>query len=91
MWLDVLEGRRHPLKHGYFCTRQPDDDQRLQGITPFDARAAEAQFFASTKPWCDSKAKARFGTGSLVKSVSELLTTIIRESYGSLFSPSHSG
>ena len=81
MWLGVLEGRHHPLKHGYFCTRQPDDDQRLAGIAPADARAAEAEFFKSTAPWATSEAKARFGIPNLVKSASALLTRIIRDSY----------
>lgn len=27
-WLDVIEGRRHPLVHGYYCTRQMNDAER---------------------------------------------------------------
>ncbi|KAH9915934.1 P-loop containing nucleoside triphosphate hydrolase protein [Epithele typhae] len=80
MWLDVLEGRRHPLRHGYFCTLQPDDDSRLAGITPAQAREREAEFFRKTTPWAQCASKERLGTRSLVKSVSELLTTIIRDS-----------
>ncbi|KAI0633205.1 P-loop containing nucleoside triphosphate hydrolase protein [Trametes polyzona] len=82
-WLDVLEGRappEHALRHGYFCTRQPDDDQRLAGITPGAARAAEAEFFRTTAPWGSSTCPRRFGTGNLVKSISELLTRIISDS-----------
>ena len=80
MWLDVVEGRRHPLKHGYYCTRQPDDDSRISGISPADARAAEAKFFKTTAPWSSSTAPHRFGTPNLVKSISELLTKIISDS-----------
>ncbi|PIL25642.1 transporter [Ganoderma sinense ZZ0214-1] len=80
MWLDVLEGRRHQLKHGYFCTRQPDDDKRLLGISPADARADEVEFFKSTAPWSTSVAHSRFGTSNLVKNISELLTGIITDS-----------
>ncbi|KAI0350447.1 hypothetical protein OH77DRAFT_1430922 [Trametes cingulata] len=80
MWLDVIEGREHPLQHGYYCTRQPDDDQRLEGITPAAARAAEVQFFRTTAPWSTSTCLHRYGTANLVKSISELLTRIISDS-----------
>ncbi|KAI0363541.1 hypothetical protein BV20DRAFT_958073 [Pilatotrama ljubarskyi] len=86
MWLDVLEGREHPLQHGYYCTRQPDDDQRLEGITPAQARAAEVQFFRTTGPWSTSTCLHRFGTTNLVKSISELLTRIISDSLPKLMS-----
>ena len=80
MWIEVLEGRSHPLKHGYYCTRQPDDDARLAGIKPSEARELEAEFFSQVEPWVASSARARFGTPNLVKSVSKLLTKIIRDS-----------
>lgn len=80
MWLDVLEGREHALQHGYYCTRQPDDDQRLAGITPAAARTAEADFFRTTAPWSGSTCPHRFGTQNLVRSISELLTRIISDS-----------
>ena len=80
MWLEVLEGRRHQLKHGYFCTRQPDDDKRLLGISPADARTDEVEFFKTSAPWSTSVAHSRFGTANLVKNISELLTGIITDS-----------
>ncbi|KAH9851169.1 P-loop containing nucleoside triphosphate hydrolase protein [Lenzites betulinus] len=80
MWLDVLEGREHVLTHGYYCTRQPDDDQRLAGVTQAAARTAEAEFFRGTPPWSSSTHPHRFGTQNLVKNISELLTKIIGES-----------
>ncbi len=80
MWLEVLEGRRHSLRHGYYCTRQPDDDERTRGITGADARAAELSFFQSTAPWSGSTHQHRFGTANLVQNLSSLLTHIIRES-----------
>ncbi|KAI9058580.1 hypothetical protein FKP32DRAFT_1761408 [Trametes sanguinea] len=86
LWLDVLEGREHPLQHGYYCTRQPDDDQRLAGITAADARAAEAEFFRTTSPWSTSTVPHRFGTQNLVKSISELLTRIISDTLPQLLS-----
>ncbi|KZT66610.1 hypothetical protein DAEQUDRAFT_695305 [Daedalea quercina L-15889] len=73
-WLDVLEGRnvQHRLTHGYFCTRQPDEAERRDGITAAQARAAEATFFAKTIPQ-----PQHFGTPNLVKTLSARLTHII--------------
>ena len=75
MWLDVLEGRRHPLKHGYYCVRQPDDDTRLKGITDADARQREAEFFKTVAPWATCAHRGRFGTPALVNRGSELSST----------------
>jgi hypothetical protein len=80
LWLDVVEGRRHPLTHGYYCTRQPDDDERLKKITTAEAREAEVNFFNRTAPWKESKYQARFGTANLVATLSVLLVRIITES-----------
>ena len=80
LWLEVIEGRRHPLRHGYFCTRQPDDDERTRGISSADARDVETEFFKTTAPWADSAHHQRFGTKNLVQNISTLLTQIIRES-----------
>ncbi|GBE86763.1 P-loop containing nucleoside triphosphate hydrolase protein [Sparassis latifolia] len=77
LWLDVIEGRHHALTHGYYCTRQPDDEERNAGITTAKARAAEADFFAKTSPWCISTHQHRFGTPSLIKNLSKLLTQVI--------------
>ncbi len=32
-WLDIMEGRRHPLKHRYFVTRHPNQKELNRGIT----------------------------------------------------------
>lgn len=77
LWLDVIEGRRFPLKHGYYCTRQPDDDERTKGITTAQAREAEMAFFRNNAPWSTSAQKHRFGTTQLVANLSKLLTQII--------------
>ncbi|PSR74398.1 hypothetical protein PHLCEN_2v9906 [Hermanssonia centrifuga] len=81
LWLDVVEGRRFPLHHGYYCTRQPDDHERAKGITGAQARAAEQEFFAKTAPWFDSSHLHRFGIGNLVANLSRLLTQIIDDTY----------
>ncbi|KAA1467040.1 hypothetical protein DENSPDRAFT_926310 [Dentipellis sp. KUC8613] len=79
LYLDVIEGRNKALLHGYFCTRQPDDDDREKGITYDEARRAEAQYFDTNKPWCDSTHKNRFGVKNLLATLSPLLEKIIRE------------
>ncbi|KAF8591661.1 hypothetical protein K439DRAFT_1626647 [Ramaria rubella] len=79
-WLDVIEGRNHPLKHGYYCTRQPEDSDRAKGITFDDAREAELTFFKNTSPWSTSIQKQRFGTRNLTEKLSTLLSQKIDES-----------
>ncbi|KAJ7185818.1 P-loop containing nucleoside triphosphate hydrolase protein [Mycena filopes] len=80
LWLDVIEGRsKHVLQHGYYCTRQPDDDERARNITSVQARRAEAAFFADTAPWSESTQKDCFGTDNLVSTLSTLLVQIIND------------
>ncbi|KDQ18068.1 hypothetical protein BOTBODRAFT_63785 [Botryobasidium botryosum FD-172 SS1] len=80
-WLDVVEGRSaHKLRHGYFVTRQPDDDERAQGITAERARQVEMEFFNTQTPWNNSTEPRRFGTVNLTDSLSKLLTDIINKS-----------
>lgn len=81
LWLDVIEGRRFPLKHGYYCTRQPDDDERMNGITTENARNVEQNFFQATRPWSRSSQPYRFGTSNLIKSLSKHLSRIIDERF----------
>lgn len=80
-WLDVVEGRAHRLKHGYFVTRQPDDDERNQGFTNERARQLEMEFFNTNSPWSTSSEPGRFGTRNLTVNLSKLLTDIINKSY----------
>ena len=79
LWLDILEGRSqaHHLRHGYYCTRQPDDAERADGIMPSQAREAESRFFAETAPWSTSAQQGRLGTNNLVQYMSSMLTEII--------------
>ena len=79
MWLDILEGRSHSLKHGYYCTRQPNDTEREAGITIAEARAAEANFFAKEMPWSNTLHPQRLCINNLVKTLSTLLIHIISE------------
>ncbi|TFY76660.1 hypothetical protein EWM64_g7352 [Hericium alpestre] len=84
IWLDVLEGRAKPLLHGYYCTRQPDDDEREGGMTPEKAREAEMRYFSTTEPWLSSTQKHRFGIKNLVDMLSPLLEKAIREALPAL-------
>ncbi|THH32770.1 hypothetical protein EUX98_g1377 [Antrodiella citrinella] len=79
IWLDVIEGRLFSLQHGYYCTRQPDDDERTRGITSEQARTAEMDFFKKTAPWSTSKMQHQFGTRNLIANLSRLLSNIIGE------------
>ncbi|KAI0820101.1 P-loop containing nucleoside triphosphate hydrolase protein [Trametes gibbosa] len=77
-YADVLEGRAHQTKHGYYCTRQPDDAERASNSSPASARAAEDKFFAECKPWATSTHRHRLGTDALVAAIANLLTELIR-------------
>ncbi|KAF5349459.1 hypothetical protein D9757_012431 [Collybiopsis confluens] len=78
-WLDVIEDRapRHFLRHGYYCTRQPDDDARSGGIEAKEARENEEHFFRTTSPWAKSTNPAKFGTRNLIATLSRLLVQVI--------------
>ncbi|KAE9397406.1 hypothetical protein BT96DRAFT_1020873 [Gymnopus androsaceus JB14] len=80
LWLDVLEDHRYPLMHGYYCTRQPNDDERCAGIGADEARATEEKFFKTTTPWSKSTSPLRFGIKNLISSLSRLLVQIIDDS-----------
>lgn len=81
LWLQVLEGRRHPPLHGYYCirTRQPNHDDRFVGITHSRAKEVEDTFFAQTTPWSTSSELQRLGTRNLVASLSRLLVQVLND------------
>ncbi|KAH9909437.1 P-loop containing nucleoside triphosphate hydrolase protein [Fomitopsis serialis] len=80
LWLEILEGRSqdHHLRHGYYCTRQPNAAERAAGITPSEAREAETLFFQTTAPWDTSANKQHLGTENLVRHLSNMLAEMIR-------------
>lgn len=81
LWQEVIEGRRHPLIHGYYCTKQPNDVERSAGISSASARQLEMDYFNNNSPWKMSMHKGRFGTNNLVSTLSTLLVQIIKERY----------
>lgn len=90
-WLAIVEGRdvKFPLSLGYYCTRQPDEDERRAGITNAHARQVENDFFAHTPPWSATTHPQHFGTRNLVANLSKLLTKIIDERCGNTARGSH--
>ncbi|TFK69295.1 hypothetical protein BDN72DRAFT_796685 [Pluteus cervinus] len=89
-WVKVLSGAGpYPLERGYFCSKQPDDQQRRSGITPAVARKAEQDFFAKVESWskiADTqiavgvRMRDRYGLPRLVASLSDSLIEIIGQS-----------
>ncbi|KAK7679583.1 hypothetical protein QCA50_017293 [Cerrena zonata] len=77
MQLDVIEGRKHPLKHGYYCIRQPDQKERTRGVTREEMRLIEETFFLQTIHWSTSSHRHRFGTKHLIDDLSTLLSRMI--------------
>ncbi|KAJ6477061.1 P-loop containing nucleoside triphosphate hydrolase protein, partial [Mycena sanguinolenta] len=79
LWHDVIMGYKHPLHHGYFCTRQPDDKERTNGIIGSEARRIEAEFFANSDPWSTCPEQDRLGTDNLISTLSNCLVQMISE------------
>lgn len=79
-WIEILRGKAFKLKHGYFVTKQPSQDQLIKGITHAEARRDEFEFFAKNEPWATqlSDISYRFGTVSLTKFLAQKLGETIR-------------
>ncbi|KAG8946753.1 hypothetical protein FRC04_011409 [Tulasnella sp. 424] len=77
MWLNVLEGRRHPLFHGYYMTKQPGTKELSEKLSWEEARAREKEYFETTTTWANSSATNRLGTPNLTKNLSRLLSGLI--------------
>ena len=70
-------GAEYPLKHGYYCVRLPDDDERSQAMTRADYQRLADQFFNATSPWKDILHSQRFGVPNFVSDISKLLVGLI--------------
>ena len=75
-WKRIMEGQEHPLKHGYYCVRLPDDEQRERKISPAELSRTAEEYFNGTSPW-NSMDRARFGIPNLVSDISRLLVNLI--------------
>jgi hypothetical protein len=80
-WLEVLEGKRHLLKHGYYVTKQPGPDELSKKPSFKDTRDQERRFFAATEPWKSTSAhiKSRTGIPNLTIELSKLLSHLIMQ------------
>ncbi|KAL0567361.1 hypothetical protein V5O48_014635 [Marasmius crinis-equi] len=74
-WRKTLDGEVDQLKHGYYCVRLPDDEDRKLDSRAFQRKAEK--FFASTSPWSEVSNRNRFGVQNLVSNLSELLVNLI--------------
>lgn len=75
-WQNVIEGREHKLKHGYYCVRLPDDEERTRKVTRADSVNTATEFFNNTPPW-NTMDRNRFGIPNLVTDISRLLANLI--------------
>ncbi|KAJ7576194.1 hypothetical protein C8J56DRAFT_1062315 [Mycena floridula] len=48
-WVDVIEGRRHPLAHEYHGTRQPNDAERAAAISTGSNKALDLNAIANRR------------------------------------------
>ena len=78
--MQVIEGRLHPLKHGYYCVRLPDDDERSRNVTGAALQSLASEFFAST-PWNEVVDRHRLGIPGFVSDISKLLIRLIERAY----------
>lgn len=78
-WLDIIEGRKHFLKLGYFLTKQPAPKDVEDKISHQAARNAELRFFNDHSLWstCSVDVRNRMGTSRLGKTLSKLLSQLI--------------
>ncbi|KIK78305.1 hypothetical protein PAXRUDRAFT_334451 [Paxillus rubicundulus Ve08.2h10] len=80
LWLDVIQGREHTLKHGYYCVRLPDDAQRAQRLSKTAFQKLAAEYFDKTPPWSEVTDRGRFGIPAFVADISALLIGHIEKS-----------
>lgn len=81
LWVDVIEGRQHTLKHGYYCVRLPDDAQRAQRLSRSVLQRIATDYFDTTSPWSEVTDRGRFGIPAFVSDISVLLVNHINKAY----------
>ncbi|KAF8873241.1 P-loop containing nucleoside triphosphate hydrolase protein [Infundibulicybe gibba] len=86
LWRAVIEGQEHPLKHGYYCVRLPDDAERARKLSPAERERAAANFFDNTSPWTPAEIpdRKRFGIPNFVTDISRLLVGLIEKNLPNL-------
>ncbi|KAJ7590318.1 P-loop containing nucleoside triphosphate hydrolase protein [Mycena floridula] len=78
-WMDVLQGARHSLHHGYYVTKQPDMMELKEHLEYDVARKRERDFFNANAPWstASSRLASRIGVQNLTAVLSKLLSGLI--------------
>ena len=75
--MEVLSNRDRFLKHGYYCLRLPDDDERALNLPKDQYYKLARQFFEKEAPWNALVEKHRLGVPGLVADLSKHLTVLI--------------
>ena len=78
-WKSILRRDEHQLKHGYYCVRLLDDEERATAVSRAEAREIATEFFHSPA-WSDADQK-RCGVPNLVSDISGLLVGLIAKKY----------
>jgi hypothetical protein len=78
-WKSILRGEEHQLKHGYYCVRLLDDEERASAVSRVEARKIATELF-NTPAWSDTDQK-RCGVPNLVSDISGLLIGLIAKKY----------
>ncbi|SJL16535.1 uncharacterized protein ARMOST_20061 [Armillaria ostoyae] len=78
-WREIILGQdeKHKLKHGYYCVRLPDDDERKRKISRDESQALAKVYFEKNSPWKEFLDRSRFGIPALVHDISRLLVRLI--------------
>jgi hypothetical protein len=76
--MEILKGNQHRLKHGYYCLRLPDDDERARNISPAELLKVSTDLFDSS-PWNTITSRNCFGVNNLVSYLSLILVGLIRK------------
>ena len=72
-WMDIFEGRKHRLSHGYYAVRLPLDEERSRGVSRKELATIADRYFTTNTPWKDLRALRRLGVDALVRDISRLL------------------
>jgi vacuolar protein sorting-associated protein 1 len=78
--MSIIEGHQleHRLKHGYYCVRLPDDEERAGNISRTELSRKATELF-STAPWNTVASRNRFGVHNLVSDLSLKLVSLIEK------------
>ena len=86
-WKRVLEGEEHPLRHGYYAVRLPNEDERQANITAAEAQKQAAMFFEQTSPWKEMRDRTRFGIPNMIRDMSRQLVQVMEQKSARLWNP----